>query len=144
MAMLKIYKSRLPRICYVFEDGTTAIFAPRTNHTQGHYLTGDPAKIKELDRVCDKHPHMYIDSDEVEIDEADADPAVAFRNQIREEERQKLILELGDPNQPQGASKIRLPETLTKKDLGDTPAKAPLGGIGSSTNISGAAESNTK
>jgi hypothetical protein len=140
--MLKIYKSRLPRITYVLEDGQLAVFAPRTNHSQGHYLTDDPKHISELDRVCKKHPHLYIDPEESEIAARLADPAVAMREQIREEERAKLIAELGDPNQPRGLSKVVLPEALAKRVMGDTPAKAPLGGIGNSESLVGQAESN--
>lgn len=147
MTMLKIFKSRLPRISYIFEDGTVAVFAPRTNHTQGHYLTSEESKIAELTKVANgnRHPHIFIDPDDIEVDEADADPAVAFRNRIRDEERAKLIAELGDPNQMQAASNVILPESLVKKDLGTTEAKATLGGIGNSISIAGtAAESNAK
>jgi hypothetical protein len=151
MTMLKIYKSRLARIQYVFRDGTVAVFSPRTQAGQGHYLTGNAERIKELDEVCKSHPHLYVDPKELEVDEALADPAVAYREQIRAEERAKVIAELGDPNQMQGISKITLPPGVGKLnqavavDAGETSNKPSLGGIGNSaTTAAASAESNTK
>jgi len=148
--MLKIYKSRLARIQYCFRDGTTAVFAPRTHTGVGNYLTKDPDRIKELDEVCKNHPHLYVDKEDMEVEEHLADPAVAYREQIYAQARQDVIAELGDPNQMQGVSKLDLLKAgglnaAKQVDAGTTENKPALGGISNSTTAAAtSAESNTK
>jgi len=143
---LRIFKSRLARIQYVFRDGSLAVFAPRTGETSGHYLTDDPMKIAELEDIAKKnHIHIYMDPKDMAVETRLADPAVAAREQIAVAEREKLIAMLGDPNQLKGAGID--PEAMQKliasiqatRDMGSTEAKPELQGIANSTTIAAAA-----
>lgn len=138
--MLRIFKSRISHIAYIFEDGETACFVRRTHETAGHYLTDQADKIKELEKVClarGGHMHLYMDPQEMEVRADLADPAVAYRNRIREEEREKLIKELGDQNQPRGASlEINSIKTIPASE---TALKAALQGISNSESLRGGA-----
>lgn len=153
MAMLQIFKVRVPRINYIFEDGAICAFVPRGNARQGEYLTGDPDRIAELERVIrgkgKPHPHIFRDPEEMEVDETLADPAVAFRAQVEAAERERLIQVLGDENQMREAgisadAVAKFKELLgAGRDLGFTDAKPDLQGIGSSTTMQpGSVESN--
>lgn len=134
MAMLKLYKSRIPNIAYIFKDGQVAPFKRRTNENAGHYLTKDEDRIKELDKVCVNHQHLYIDPNDFEIDEADADPAVAYRNKVREEIKAELLAGLGDPNQQRAAVDSEI-NAVNQQEFGDTGIKPTLGGIGNSSSM---------
>jgi hypothetical protein len=144
--ILKIFKVRVPRINYIFKDGSLATFVPRTDGRFGQYLTKDPVKIAELEHEAKQgHLHIFIDPEEYEVEEHLADPAVAMREQIADLERTKLIELLGDPNQLRGAGID--PEALKKlmgaRDFGQTAAKPQLEGISNSvTTAATSAESN--
>lgn len=146
--MLKIFKCRRQHIVYIASDGEHCVFRPRTpGGGIGYYLTKVPAKIEELTKIAGQdHPFIYIDPEESEIDENLADPIVAQRAAIADEERKRLINMLGDPNQLRGAGID--PEALAKlmgmqKDFGDTGVRSELQGIGNSTSMQAtSAESN--
>lgn len=146
--MLSIFKSRLPNICYVFRDGSRAVFARRTSENVGQYLTDIPANIKELQEVCKGHPHLYIDPAEAEVSHKLADPQRAAEQAIRDDERARVIAELGDANQQRaGLSGSDANEVagIGAKDFGTSGIKAALAGIGNSTtSASTSAESNAK
>lgn len=134
MAMLKLYKSRIPNINYIFRDGQTAVFKRRTNENAGHYLTKEDKRINELNEICENHQHLYIDPNDFEIDEADADPAVAYRNRVREEVKAELLAGLGDPNQQRSAVDSEI-NKVDQQEFGDTGVKSALGGIGNSSTM---------
>jgi hypothetical protein len=145
--MLSIFKSRLSSVQHVLKDGSVAAFFRRQPHeSAGHYLTADPDKIAELTALVKKgHQHIYIDPEESEVEQSLADPAVAKEQAIRDDERAKVIAELGDANQPRALSKTIAAgiNAVEQKDLGATDMASKLAGIGNSFTIAGsAAESN--
>lgn len=145
--MLSIFKSRLSSVQHVLKDGSVAAFFRRQPHeSAGHFLTADPDKIAELTELVRKgHQHIYIDPEEKEVSEKLSDPAVAREQAIRDDERARVIAELGDPNQPRALSTLVAADInlVPKKDLGSTDMATKLAGIGNSTTIaSGAVESN--
>lgn len=147
MTMLKIYKSRKPNIAYIFKNGKVCPFVRRTGENVGQYLTSDPDEVKELDAEAKKHPFIYVDASESEVDEKLADPAVAYRAQVEAEVRAQIMAELGDQNQPRLATSLvdkdgtsfSDPTVATgqkeKDSMGETDAKSQLGGISNSTTV---------
>lgn len=144
--VLRIFKSRLPRITYVFRDGSLCVFVPRTNQREGNFLTKDPVRIKELEEVARGHQHIFIDSEESEVEEHLADPAVAYRDQIAQAEKQKIIDLLGDQNQMRAAgispdAMSKLIAQISGRDMGTSEADFSAS-ISGSSNTVGQAESN--
>ena len=80
MAMLRVFKSTIPYVNYVFGNGKIAGFI------KGVYRTDDEGEIASLDyEVKQHHPHIYIDPAEREVDSELLDPMVVMRMQIREQ-----------------------------------------------------------
>lgn len=102
MSILRVFKSTIPSINFVFGDGTVASFQ------SGRYFTDDAQKIASLEyEVSKNHPHIYIDSAETEVDSTMLDPIAALRARLREEilaeEAAKLSAAV-DPNRDMGTS----------------------------------------
>lgn len=77
MSTMRVYKATLPSVNYIFRNGKPAIFV------NGKFCTDIPSEITELDEeVAAKHPIIFIDSDEREIDSAAVDPIAALREKI--------------------------------------------------------------
>ena len=77
MATLRVYKSTVPSIVYICKNGKPC------NFIQGVYRTDIEAEIQELDaEIALKHPQLYIDSNEREIDSELVDPVAALRASI--------------------------------------------------------------
>lgn len=74
MAMLKLYKSSLLSCKYHTKSGKELAFVA------GRFATDDEVEIAELDaEVKARHPHIYIDSAEAEVDSVKVDPVEAIR-----------------------------------------------------------------
>lgn len=87
MSMLRLYKSYLPTVNYILGNGKPAIFI------EGRYATEVESEIAELDNeVRLKHPHIYIDDAEKEVDSVKVDPIEALTTRIREELREEMKL----------------------------------------------------
>lgn len=116
----RVFKSRAPLMGYVFRSGANVHFV---NH---RYVTKIKSEIEEMIAECESgHPNFYIDPNDFETNTPVVDPLAALREQIREEERTKLLL-------------------AQSRDLGKTEFTGKLEGIANSTSIrSGAAESGT-
>jgi hypothetical protein len=95
--ILKVFKSSLPSVNYIFGNGKPAIFQ------NNKYTTGVEAEIQELENeIRLGHPHIYIDPADSEIDSEAATPAELLREQIRKE----IIAEMAaatDPNNDRGS-----------------------------------------
>ena len=77
MSMLKVFKSTIPSVNVVLGNGTICVFV------NGRYCTDNEMIIATLENeVRMKHPHIYIDKDEVEIDSELMDPEKAMRHRI--------------------------------------------------------------
>lgn len=94
MTITAIFKSPLPSFTYVFKDGMTATFL------NGRYLTSDERLIKELaaeigavGRTKTRHPYIFIDEDEYEIDSDAMTPIELIKLQAKEEARRELLAE---------------------------------------------------
>lgn len=74
---LRVFKSRMGACNYVFADGNFAAFVG------GKFYTDNATYIAELEaEVAAKHPVIYIDPAESEIDAVMVDPATAQRINI--------------------------------------------------------------
>lgn len=77
MTMLRVFKSNIPSINYIFPWGTVAAFQ------QGYYRTDIEREISHLEEeVKLKHPHILIDANEFEVDSTLVDPMNALRAKI--------------------------------------------------------------
>jgi len=69
MAIHRMFKSTLKSCQYITADGTICGFVA------GRFHTGDEKVIKELEQqIAAGHPHLYVDSAEVEVDTEMLDP----------------------------------------------------------------------
>jgi hypothetical protein len=86
MTIRKVFKSRIPNSSYFFKDGLQAAFL------LGRYETDDTSRIKELQAEIDlKHPHIYIDENEVEIDTEAPTPMERIRMEAYEQAKKDLL-----------------------------------------------------
>ena len=77
MTTLRVFKSTIPSVNFIFANGKPAIFQ------QGVYRTDVEWEIAELEKeVLAKHPHIFIDEKEREIDSEMVDPMNALRAKI--------------------------------------------------------------
>lgn len=98
MAMLRVFKSSMQSMRYIFASvpGREAAFA------MGRYCTQDPKEIEELEHeISLHHPHIYIDPENMEIDEILLDPIQAFKAQVEAEIRAKIAAE-NNPDRDMG------------------------------------------
>lgn len=77
MSTLRIFKSTIPSVNYIFGNGKPAIFV------NGVFRTDIASEISALEsEVTQHHPHIYIDPNEREIDSELVDPMNALRAKI--------------------------------------------------------------
>ncbi len=63
MTIKKIFKSQMPSCNYVFRNGVVAHFI------NGKYATDQETEIAEITaEITARHPHLYVDANESEID----------------------------------------------------------------------------
>ena len=80
MSMLKVFKSTIPSVNVALGNGTLCVFV------NGRYCTDNEMIIQTLENeVRMKHPHIYIDANEKEIDSELIDPEKAMRHRIIQE-----------------------------------------------------------
>lgn len=73
----KLFKSTVESCRYVFKNGTVACFI------SGRYATDVKTEIEELDaEVALKHPTIYVDAKEKEVEQKAVDPIANLRKQI--------------------------------------------------------------
>ena len=120
MALLKVFKSNIPSINYIFPWGTVAAFQ------FGVYRTEVEKEVEHLNaEVALKHPHIYIDDAEKEIDSAMVDPIHALRAKIiAEYEASRARAE--NPDQDLGQSDQSAVKPSNSRDV----AVAMAGGSG--------------
>lgn len=117
MAMLRVYKATFNSLNYLFKNGKPAIFV------SGRFCTDVESEIKELDEeIAQKHPHIFIDSNEREVDSTALDPMANLRATIIAEYLAKEAAK--DPNQDMGNYAAGKLVPANSKDV----AVATLGG----------------
>jgi hypothetical protein len=123
MALLKVFKSNIPSINYIFPWGKVAAFQ------FGVYRTDLEDEVKHLEaEVKLNHPHIFIDEAEREIDSAMVDPIHALRAKIiAEYEASRARAE--NPDQDMGASDQSPVKPSNSRDV----AVAMAGGSGAPT-----------
>ena len=108
---LRVFKSTMGSSNYVFKDGSFAAFV------SGKFYTDNDEYIAELQaEVAAKHPNIYVDADESEIDAVMVDPATAQRINIVAEYLA----------QQTGKSVAAVKEQLVAEESGDSPAGTVL------------------
>lgn len=125
MSTLRVFKSTIPSINYIFKNGKPAIFQV------GVFRTDIEWEIKELEaEIAAGHPHIYIDEKEREIDSEMVDPMNALRAKIIAEflEQQKKAT---DPNNDMGTSDQSPVKPANSTDV----AAAAAGGDGNQSPV---------
>lgn len=86
MSIRKIFKCYIPSCSYFFKNGKQAAFL------NGQYTTDNQQEISELmaevgeiGKHSSKHPHIYVDADEQEIDSDALSPLEELKRKAREE-----------------------------------------------------------
>lgn len=94
MTISAIFKSALPSFSYHYKNGMTAVFI------NGKYVTADEALIAEMaaevgavGKGKSRHPYIYVDEDECEIDSEALSPIQIIKLQAKEEARAELLAE---------------------------------------------------
>ena len=98
MAMLTLFKATLPSINYIFKNGKPAIFI------HGRFSTDVPSEVAELkEEIAARHPHIYIDPEELEVNSEFIDPIEIMKTKLREELRAEMLLAT-DKNNDRGTT----------------------------------------
>lgn len=94
MTISAIFKSALPSFSFFFKNGMTAVFI------NGKYVTDDHALIDELSaevgavgKSKSRHPYIYVDENEYQIDSEALSPVEIIKLQAKEEARAELLAE---------------------------------------------------
>lgn len=122
MSTLHVYKCHLQSVNVVLPSGKFCVFV------NGVYRTDDEGEIAFFDReVAMKHPHIYIDPLEKEVDSELVDPMAMLRHKIIEEYKAAQLAAAGDPDRDMGSSDQNM-----KLNIGNTRdiAEAAAGGSG--------------
>jgi hypothetical protein len=124
MAILKVFKSHIPSVNYIFKNGKPAIFV------SGKFATGIQSEIDELEaEIAAGHPHIYVDAAEKEIDSEKVDPMIGLREKIIAEYLEKQAAAAGDPTRDMGTSAAGPIIPSSSADI----ASAALGGSGATS-----------
>jgi hypothetical protein len=126
MSTLRVFKSTIPSINFIFGNGKPAIFQG------GVFRTDIPSEISALEyEIAQGHPHIFIDPNEREVDSELLDPMKALRAKIREEilaeEAEKARL-AADVTRDMGTSDQSAVKPASTLDI----APAAAGGSGAS------------
>lgn len=123
MSMLRVFKCTIPSCSVILGNGKPCIFV------SGVYRTDIPAEIGFFENeILLKHPHLYIDPAESEIDSELVDPMNALRAKIIKEYLAAQEKVAGDPNRDMGSTDQNMKLNVgTTKDI----AEAAAGGSGS-------------
>ena len=74
MAILHVFKSRIPSCKFLFKNGKEA------NFIGGKFMTDNESEIAELQAEVDlRHPHIYVDPEEAKVDSERVDPLEQIR-----------------------------------------------------------------
>lgn len=94
MTISAVFKSPMPSFTYIYKNGMTAVFI------SGRYTTDNEALVKELfeevgevGKTKSRHPYIYVDEDEQEIDSEALSPIELIKLQAKEEARAELLAE---------------------------------------------------
>lgn len=127
MSMLRVFKSNIPSINYIFPWGTVAAFQ------QGYYRTDDEREVEHLNaEVKLRHPHIFVDENEREVDSKLVDPMEALKAKIIAD---FLVAQekANDPSNDMGSSDQSAVKPANSRDV----AVAMAGGSGGPTLIPG-------
>lgn len=130
MAILQIFKSKVSSVSYFFKNGKQAAFI------NGKFITDIESEIEELMTEIgeigsdkSKHPHLYIDPNEKELDTE----APTYEETIRAQERTKVLAEIAATK----AAALVPSNNVSTSDSGNAAASfastATLGGLDGST-----------
>jgi hypothetical protein len=116
--VIHLFKSKPEMMGYAFKNGKVVHFM---NH---NYFTADADEIAELTKECKTSTTFYIDAENKTVADVAAfnDPLAGIKQRIREEERLKLMEEMG-----------------MSRDMGKSENKG-LGQIANSMSIRGASQ----
>ena len=113
MTVKAVFKSSLPNIQYLFKNGKSAAFIG------GTYYTDVESEIKELNAEVDnRHPIIFIDPAQTQIDSNDLDPMAVLKK--------KFFAEF----EAQRAAAVD-----KSRDMGSTIQTTVLQGIANSTSV---------
>lgn len=131
MSTLRVFKSTIPSVNFIFPNGKPAIFQ------QGRYYTDNTEDIATLDKeIKDGHPHIYIDNEEMTIESEMLNPVNAMKAKVLGTlSRDELIAALQakeadaiNPSNDMGSSEQLQVKPASTQDI----ASAAAGGSGAS------------
>lgn len=118
--LLHVFNSTIPSVNFVFKNGKAAAFVA------GKYFTDVESEIAELsEEVKNRHPHIYVDKDQVTIQSEMLDPMVALRAKFFAEFEEELAKKT-DPSQDLGTYEQEKVVPASTQDI----AAAAAGGDG--------------
>lgn len=137
MTVSAIFKSTIPSCTYVFKNGMTAVFI------SGKYMTSDKeliaemaAEVGEIGFNKSKHPHIYVDENEAEVDSEALTPLEIIKLQAKEEARKELLEE-------QAAAQARALNASKNTSESSIDAKSFVASLANTTNIAQAGEADS-
>lgn len=91
MSIKAIFKCKMPSCNYIFRDGTTGVFISGKLYTDNNaHISELKAEVGEVGVNASKHPHIYVDPDECEIDSEMMDPIEVMKAKLRLEVRAEM------------------------------------------------------
>lgn len=87
---LRLFRCTMPNSQFVTRAGKYVQFP------DGIFTTNDPLEIAELEyEIARGHPHIFIDKNNVYVDDAFSPTALAERARLKEEVRQEVLRDMG-------------------------------------------------
>lgn len=94
MSVKAIFKSNLPSFNYMFKNGMAAIFIGGRFDTEIDWQIKElAAEVGEIGVHKSRHPYIFVDENESEIDTEAPTPMELIRIQARKEAREELLEE---------------------------------------------------
>lgn len=95
MAIQKIFKSAMPSFRYFAKNGTAANFVNGRFTTDNKELEEElMEEVREVGRTKSRHPFIFIDESEAELDTEALSPMELIKLQAKEEARRELLAEM--------------------------------------------------
>jgi hypothetical protein len=137
MTVSAIFKSTIPSCTYVFKNGQTAVFISGKCLISDQSLIDElAAEVGEIGITKSKHPHIYVDENEQEVDSEALSPLEIIKLKAKEEARQELLAE-------QAAAQARALNATANTSESSIDPKSFVASLANTTNIAQAGEADS-
>lgn len=128
MSISYVFKSTIPSCTYVFKDGTILEFIggkAATDNTD-HAEEIMKEEIKNVGQGKSKHPFIYVDENEQQIDSEALSPLEALKETLRKEiaEENKVAMNLAPSTSEQGKFAASVSNSKNNIPVGDSNSGA--------------------